>query len=69
MILATLHAVKSRPLFTPGFFVPKKSPDVHPSEETERRHCERSHGTVSRMEVSLGQMEGEGGEHNGRHPL
>ena len=41
----------------------------HPSEETNVRHCERSHGTVSRMEVSWGQMEGEGGEHDGRHPL
>ena len=34
-----------------------------------RLHCERSHRSVSRMEVSWGQMESEGGEHNGRHSL
>ncbi|MHB1012279.1 MAG: hypothetical protein ACYC37_05165 [Desulfobacteria bacterium] len=35
----------------------------------ERRHCDRSHGTVPHMKVSLGQMEGKGGEHDGRHPV
>ncbi|MGZ9163502.1 MAG: hypothetical protein ACXW4J_10820, partial [Candidatus Deferrimicrobiaceae bacterium] len=34
-----------------------------------KRHCERSHGTVSHAEVSWGQMGREGGEHDGRHPV